>query len=199
MRTKNRSDRHLLLIVPCVRTHMDINTEWQCDETHHILSSRGMTETLLHRVKNVLKLPFSSLRRGLSNVILRNGLAGLQCKVIHPTLYNAIKFGHVRIFHWKIMLKCLLCYFKRAEGLQKYNLFWCKCTHCRQDIVLSHFPWVPSSSHQPNHRDDLEGNSLAVRPISLFIFLQPSLPLPLLILLCSPAPSDLYDEDNRHS
>lgn len=34
------------------------------------------------------------------------------------------------------------------------------------------FPWASSSSHQPNHRDDLGEDSLAIRPVFLF-----SLPL----------------------
>lgn len=41
LRIKNKSDSHLLAVSkeqigPCIRTHMDINTGWQCDETPRI-------------------------------------------------------------------------------------------------------------------------------------------------------------------
>lgn len=65
---------------------------------------------------------------------------------------------------------------REPRGLQEKKMFWSKWHTLQGGHCAFSFPWVPSSLHQPNHRDDLEEDSLAIRPVSLF---SPPLHLPL--------------------
>lgn len=112
------------------------------------------------------------------------------------------------IFHSEIRLKFLLCSFNSCKEYEDWRAPEIKiCFGANDTLQTGHcafsFPWVPSSSHQPNHHDDLEEDSLAIRPVSLFsppLHLPPSLP-PSSSFNPPPPPSDLYDrgEDNSHS
>lgn len=81
---------------------------------------------------------------------------------------------------WNLYISCFASLralrSREPRGLQEKKMFWSKWHTLQGGHCAFSFPWVPSSLHQPNHRDDLEEDSLAIRPVSLF---SPPLHLPL--------------------
>lgn len=115
-------------------------------------------------------LNFCSLKVGLSHEIGSEALVVLQC-ANPPKNYSML---------WNLYISCSasLRALRSGEprGLQEKKMFWSKWHTLQGGHCAFSFPWVPSSLHQPNHRDDLEEDSLAIRPVSLF---SPPLHLPL--------------------
>lgn len=115
------------------------------------------------------------------------------------------------IFHHEIVLKFLLCSFKSREeqrgwGAPDIKFVLEQMTHSADWtlcflISLSSILLTPTQSPWRPWRGQFGHKTRFSFFLLYSIFLHPSLPLPLLILLRSRTPSDLYDrgEDNSHS